>query len=137
MTSDLRPVPVEQRFDPVAVRNRLGSVGRLDLDNPAGVVSVDDSVAAASEFGSTVDFPVPDNVTSNPVRSCPVTVSACLSAVRPNRRVRKPISYCGNAQPHPGFGAALGRIRVCSRASSTRVVVASCSAIALNCMQRC
>ncbi len=26
------------------------------------------------------------------------------------------ISCCGNVQPHPGFGAARGRIRVCRRA---------------------
>ena len=46
-----RAVAVKERADPVKVPDRLGSVASLNLDDPARIVGVNDSMPAAGKLG--------------------------------------------------------------------------------------
>ena len=72
---------VDQRLDLLEVPDRLRPADGVGLDDPTGIVGVNDAVPAAFSSASTVDFPLPDMpVTSTTDRlEAPSLCSAGLS----------------------------------------------------------
>ncbi|MGH2862235.1 MAG: hypothetical protein ACRDLT_12130 [Solirubrobacteraceae bacterium] len=73
---------VDERPDPVEVPSGLKAAGGVGLDDPAGVVGVNDAVPATLQFRQDRRLPVPDMpVTSTTDRSA--APSLCVGAGLP------------------------------------------------------
>jgi hypothetical protein len=77
-----RAVAVNERLDLVKVPERLRPTRGMGLDDPTGIVGVNDAVPAAFSSARTVDFPLPDM----PVTSTTDRADAPSRALQPDCR---------------------------------------------------